>query len=129
MRLSDTVVMRAPPLPSAHAAQRSITMAATAYPHIAFTPEGKPFIEGTRIKVELIAVDRTVGGMQPEEIASLYPPLTPGQVCSALAYYFGHKVEIDRQIAEGERLDQEFKAKLDNSPKLRERLKERGLLP
>jgi uncharacterized protein (DUF433 family) len=104
-------------------------MTTTAYPHIAFTPEGRPYVEGTRIKVELIAIDRTIGGMQPEEIAALYPPLAPGQVYSALAYYYDHKDEMDRRIAEGEQLEQEIKAKYDSSPKLREQLKARGLLP
>lgn len=104
-------------------------MATTAYPHIAFTAEGQPYIEGTRIKVELVAIDRTAGGMQPEEIADLYPPLTPGQVYSALAYYDDHKDEVDRQIAEGERMEHDLKASHDSSPRLRERLRARGLLP
>jgi uncharacterized protein (DUF433 family) len=104
-------------------------MATIAYPHIVFTAEGKPYIEGSRIKVELVVIDRTVGGLQPEEIADLYPPLTPAEVYSALAYYYDHKDELDRQIAEGERIEQELKAELDSSPKLREKLRARGIEP
>jgi uncharacterized protein (DUF433 family) len=98
------------------------------YPHIAFTPEGKPYVEGTRIKLELIATIYTMG-VSVEEIADDYPPLTLGQIHSALAYYFDHKDEVDRQIADDERMAEEIKAKHDSSPKLRERLRARGLLP
>lgn len=103
-------------------------MATTVYPHIAFTPAGKPYVEGTRIKVELIATVYSTG-VSAEQLAEDYPPLTPGQVHSALAYYFDHKDEMDRQIAEGDRLVEEIRAEVDSSPRLRERLRARGLLP
>ena len=103
-------------------------MAATVYPHITFTPEGKPTIDGMRIKVEMIATLHNVG-VPTEQMVEDYPPLTLAQIYSALAYYYDHKDEIDRQIEEGDRMEQEIKAKRDSSPKLRERLKARGLLP
>lgn len=78
-------------------------MTAATYAHIASNQHGKPYIEGTRIKVKPTVTHRTVGGLQPEQIAKLYPPRMPAQIYSALAYYYDHKDDIDRQIEEGER--------------------------
>lgn len=103
-------------------------MATTAYPHITFTREGKPNIDGMRIKVEMIATLHNVG-VSAEQMVEDYPPLTLAQVYSALAYYYDHQDAIDRQIEEGERFAEEIRAEVDSSPKLRERLKARGLWP
>lgn len=103
-------------------------MATTVYPHIAFAEDGTPYVEGSRIKVEFVAAVYTTASASAEAIAEDYPPLTPGEVHSALAYYFDHKDEIDRQIAEGERVAAELQATYDSSPRLRERLRTRGLL-
>jgi len=37
--------------------------------------------------------------MSIEEILEGYPSLTPAQLFDALSYYFGHKEEIDLQLA------------------------------
>ena len=103
-------------------------MATTSYAHITFTPEGKPNIDGMRIKVELIATLHNAGA-SPEQMVEDYPPLTLAQIYSALAYYYDHKDEIDGQIEEGERFAESVRAELDSSPKLREQLRARGLFP
>jgi uncharacterized protein (DUF433 family) len=72
--------------------------------HIECTPGvagGKPRIAGRRITVENIAIWHERLGMSADEIASEHG-LTLADVYAALAYYFDHREEIDRSIAEGE---------------------------
>lgn len=72
--------------------------------HIEITPGisgGKPRIAGHRITVHDIAIWHERMGMSADEIAVEYN-LTLGDVHSALAYYFDHRDEVDRQIAEDE---------------------------
>src|SRR5262245_43846756 len=76
---------------------------------------GKPRIEGHRIKVEHIAVCRERLGMSPDEIASAHPSITLAQVHAALAYYYGHKDEIDADIEEGKRCVAEMEARTGSS--------------
>jgi uncharacterized protein (DUF433 family) len=65
---------------------------------------GRPCIAGTRIRVQDIACDHEVHGLTPEQIAREYPQVTLAQVHAALAYYFDHRGEIQRQIGEDEQL-------------------------
>ncbi len=72
--------------------------------HIEITPDiagGKPRIAGHRITVHDIAVWHERMGMSADEIAVEYN-LTLSDVYAALAYYFDHRDEVDRQIAEGD---------------------------
>lgn len=70
----------------------------TTYEHIALDDGGIPYIVGTRIKVVHLAAEQVNLGWSAEEIAYQHPPLTLGQVFSALAYYWDHKAEIDGQM-------------------------------
>jgi uncharacterized protein (DUF433 family) len=70
--------------------------------HIEITPGmagGKPCIAGHRITVHDIAVWHERMGLSADEIAVEYN-LTLGDIYAALAYYFDHREEVDRQIAE-----------------------------
>jgi uncharacterized protein (DUF433 family) len=81
---------------------------------IVMTPEtcwGKPRIAGTRIKVEQVVIWHEQMGMSPAEIVSRWPHLTLADVSAALAYYHNHRAEIDADLAEGEKLFEELKAK------------------
>lgn len=72
--------------------------------HIVSTPDvrfGKPRIDGTRIAVIDVGIWYAHMGYGVEKIAQDYH-LTLGQVHAALAYYYDHKDEFDRQIAEDE---------------------------
>jgi uncharacterized protein (DUF433 family) len=83
---------------------------------------GKPRIAGHRIKVQDIAICYERLSMSPMEIVSHYPSIGLADVHAALAYYYDHRVEINRQIEEGERLADEMRA---NTPSLlQQRLKE-----
>jgi uncharacterized protein (DUF433 family) len=46
---------------------------------------GKPCIRGTRVMVSVV-LDNLAAGLEPDEIAREYPPLTPEDVRAALAY-------------------------------------------
>jgi uncharacterized protein (DUF433 family) len=65
---------------------------------------GRPCIAGTRIRVQDIACDHEVHGLTPEQIAREYPQIGLAQVHAALAYYFDHRVDIQRHISEDEQL-------------------------
>lgn len=84
--------------------------------HIARDPDvlgGKPHVEGHRIAVHHIAW-WYLQGASPEELARDYQ-LTPGEVHAALAYYYDHQAEIDRELA-GEAADHATRAAADDSP-------------
>jgi uncharacterized protein (DUF433 family) len=63
---------------------------------------GRPCIAGTRIRVQDIVCDHEIHGLTPEQIAREYPQIGLAQVYAALAYYFDHREEIQRQISEDE---------------------------
>ena len=68
--------------------------------HIVSTPDvcfGKPRIDGHRIRVQDVEVQRTYHELTPEQIAEEYE-LTLGQVHAALSYYYDHRAEIDDAI-------------------------------
>ena len=70
--------------------------------HIEITPDtagGKPCIRGRRITVQNVAMWHERLGKSADEIAVEYD-LTLADVYAALAYYFDHRADIDRRIAE-----------------------------
>ena len=70
--------------------------------HIEVTPGiagGKPRIVGRRITVQNIVIWHERMGESADEIATEYD-LTLADVYAALAYYFDHRAEIDRDIEE-----------------------------
>jgi len=72
----------------------------TSYPYITFDPEianGAPIIQGTRTTVRSIAGYYQMG-LTVDEILNNLSHLTISQVHSALAYYFDHQDEVDRDL-------------------------------
>ena len=68
--------------------------------HIDSTPGilgGKPRIAGRRIAVQHIVIWHERMGLSADEIATNYD-LTLADVYAALAYYFDHQAQIDRDI-------------------------------
>ena len=91
--------------------------------HIELTPEtagGKPRIRGRRIPVQSVAIWHERLGKSADEIAAEYD-LTLADVYAALAYYFDHREEIDRRIAEDKALVEAVRAQTPSkrSQKLR----------
>ncbi len=78
-----------------------------AYPHLATNPRiagGAPIIKGTRVTVRAIAGYYQLG-MSVDEILQSLPHLTRSQVHAALAFYFDHQTEIDRDLSRNADLD------------------------
>ena len=86
--------------------------------HIAIDTEycsGKPRIAGTRIPVATIAQLYLEIGESLEAIASEYN-LNKAAVYAAMAYYYDHKSEIDRQTSESRAWVEEMKRNTPESP-------------
>jgi uncharacterized protein (DUF433 family) len=68
---------------------------------------------GTRTKVRMVVIDSNAG-RSPAWIHKQYPHLSLSQIHAALAYYYEHKDEIDREIEESARFADEMRAKNPN---------------
>lgn len=101
---------------------------ATAYPHIQLNDQGVPIIAGTTTKVVEVVLDRLAYGWDAEEIHRHHPDLSLAGIHSAFAYYYDHREELDRYIAEQRRIAAEIRESLGESL-IRRKLEERGPLP
>ncbi len=71
--------------------------------HIVATPDtcgGAPRVAGSRIRVQDIVVWHERVGMTVDEMVDEFEPITHADIYAALAYYWDHKGEIDRRIAD-----------------------------
>jgi len=103
-----------------------MSMVETRYEHIALNEDSVPFIAGTTMKVIELVLERMAYGWSPEELHFQHPYLTLGQIHSALAYYWDHQEELDRDIERRLQHVQEVQRATPPSP-LDERLKATGL--
>jgi uncharacterized protein (DUF433 family) len=102
-------------------------MPATAYEHITVNEAGVPVIEGTTMKVVELVQATQAHGWSPEEIQFQHPYLSLGQIHSALAYYWDHADEINRDIERRAEKVAHIREQVGNSA-LRDKLKAKGLL-
>jgi uncharacterized protein (DUF433 family) len=70
----------------------------THYQHILLNEEQVPVIAGTAMKVVELVLDHLTYNWSPEQLHFQHPTLTMGQIHSALAYYWDHKTELDREM-------------------------------
>lgn len=70
----------------------------TTYEHIVTDENGVALIEGTNMKVIELVVETTAYGWSAEDLQFQHPYLSLGQVHLALAYYWDHKEDLDRDI-------------------------------
>jgi len=80
------------------------------YPHIVLDEEEVAIIEGTSMKVTELVVERLAYGWSPEELHLQHSYITLSQVHAALAYYWDHAEQLDKEIS----------ARLKNVEELRE---------
>jgi uncharacterized protein (DUF433 family) len=73
-------------------------MPAIAYPHIEITPQGVPILSGTTTKVVEVVMDRLAHHWDADEMQRQHPHLSLAQIHSALAYYYDHQSEVDKDI-------------------------------
>ena len=69
----------------------------------------KPRIAGHRIRVQDVVIWHEKLGMSPDEIVFHYPTITLSDVYAALAYYWDHRDEIERAIADEHAFVEEFR--------------------
>jgi uncharacterized protein (DUF433 family) len=82
-------------------------------------------IAGHRIRVMDVAIWSERLGMSPDEIVDNHPSLTLADVHAALAYYWDHRDEIEREIEEDRAAIHEYRRRLGSGP-LAEKLRRRG---
>ncbi len=73
-------------------------------------------------------MDYLFQGWSADEICNQYPHLKPAEVHSALAYYFDHQAEIEKEIEDEIKQVEEWR-KNTPLPPVMLRLRVQGLLP
>lgn len=99
----------------------------TFYEHIELDEKGIPIILGTNMKVVELVLGKISHGWSPEEMRFQHPYLTMGQIHSALAYYWDHQEELEKDIERRLQLVKKMQKETGTSP-LVIRLKSKGLL-
>src|SRR5262245_11258781 len=104
-----------------------MAVAETSYRHIILDDNEVPIIAGANTKVAELIGEIQAHGLSPEELCYQLPHLSLSQIYSALAYYWDHREEIDRDLERRAKLADDLRRELGQPP-LVERLKQRGLL-
>jgi uncharacterized protein (DUF433 family) len=99
----------------------------TCYEHITVDEHGVAYIAGTTMKVIELVREKLAFGWSPEEFLFQHPYLTLGQIHAALAYYWDHAEEIDRDMTERQYKAKELQKHSPVSP-LVTRLRAKGFI-
>ena len=91
--------------------------------HIRVDETGVAWVLGTNTKVSEIVIDKLTHGSSPEEIHFQYPYLSLGQIHSALAFYYDHKDEVEKEIETRIEAVERLRESIQNKA-LQERLRE-----
>jgi len=105
----------------------SLTSVRTKYDHVVLNEKQVPIIEGTNMKVIEVVLEKTAYGWSPEELHFQHPYLTLGQIYSALAYYWDHQEDLDKDIERRLEFVNQAQQAMGKTP-LMERLKSKGLI-
>lgn len=97
----------------------------TRYEHIVLDDAAVPLIAGTTMKVVELVLEQTAHGWSPEELHFQHPYLSLGQIHSALAYYWDHKNQLDKDIVRRDERVDELRRTTPSVP-LADRLKSQG---
>ena len=108
--------------------ERNRLVAAVVSTLIELDERGVAWITGTKVKVIEVATDKLAHGSTPEEMHLQYPHLSLAQIYAALAYYYEHQAEFEAEIRRQAERAKAWAEAAKDSP-LRQRLRERGLLP
>jgi uncharacterized protein (DUF433 family) len=85
-------------------------------PHLRLDEDRRAWIDDTNVKVIEIALDHLAPGWSAEAIHEQYPELTMAQIYAALAYFYDHQEECEREITAEEREVARWRAELGESP-------------
>jgi uncharacterized protein (DUF433 family) len=72
---------------------------------------GKPCVAGTRIRVQDIYAWHELDGKTIDQISAEFPQLTKADVYAALAYFWDHREETLKQMAESEAFAEQVKGR------------------
>lgn len=86
-----------------------------------------PMISGTDMKVTELVLAHIAYGWSPEELHFQFPHLTLGQIHSALAYYWDHQEELDKDIEVRLETVEKLRREIGETP-LVARLRAKGLI-
>jgi len=95
--------------------------------HVVLDDRGIAWIDETNTKVIEVAADHLAHGTSPAEMHLQYPNLSIAQIHAALAYYYDHQADFDRQLAEQLREYEQLRASAAESPG-KARLRQQGLI-
>ena len=95
--------------------------------HVELDDSGRAWITGANVKVIEVALDMVAYGWGAEQIHEEHPDLSLAEIHSALAYYYDHQAELDREMRAQAQEAERLAAAGSDSPVVR-RLRERGLL-
>lgn len=98
----------------------------TQYEHIVLE-NNVPIIAGTTIKVIELVVEKMAYGWSPEELHFQHPYLSLGQIYSALAYYWDHASELERDLERRLQFVEQLRQSTRPSP-LMAKLRSKGLI-
>lgn len=114
-------------MPAGSSAERgnAVAHAQTRYEHIVLTQDGVPSIAGTTMKVIELVTAQIAYGWSAEELHFQFPYLSLGEIHSALAYYWDHQEELDRDVTRRLAIVEQVQRQAPTPP-LRERLRERA---
>ncbi len=104
---------------------RALQTTGSAVDEVSVNERKQPVIAGTTMKVIELVSEHITYGWSPEEIKYQHPTLSMGQIYAALAYYWDHKEEIERQIEEQSQAVNRLRLASPDSP-VRLRLRARG---
>lgn len=104
-----------------------MSLIATQYEHIVLNEANVPIISGTNMKVVELVLEKMAYGWSAEELHFQHPYLTLGQIHSALAYYWDHQEELERDIERRLELVDQIQQAMEPPPLLA-RLKAKGLI-
>lgn len=103
-------------------------MTTVAVGHVLVDENGVARLEGSRVKVMHLVMEKMANGWTPEELQRQFPQLSLAQVYAAFAYYHSHHDEVDEQIRASVAADDRARAEAGESA-LVKRLRDAGKLP
>lgn len=90
----------------------------TPYQHIVVDSDQVALIQGTNMKVVELVCEHLAYGWSPEELHFQHPYLSLGQIHSALAYYWDHREELERDIERRLKEADQLQSQLETPPLL-----------
>jgi len=78
-------------------------------PPLSPSPDGVIYVGKTRVMLDTVIAAFNEGAT-PEEIAQQYPAISLADLYSAIAYYLGHRADVEAYLRSGEQLAQQVQA-------------------